>query len=181
MSDVKTTSAQKRIVKLIYDRWKASLENRDKSVTQIGNNFDDLVNELHVSGIPFQLADDTINEAIVAHYPPVPIAKMVYRKGKAEGRLRDMDFDEFINGWRSKIKNDAKNAFYAYYQLESDTQVAQEKEKKYGSMSKTEYKKQRRHMDAMPVVDLEDIDPQLQQHIGELEAELKKALESIDE
>jgi len=156
--------SDKRRAKQIYDRWKSGLINLDKSYNNISNNFDNLFFELYSASVVFDVAEDFIKDATAAHMPSLPIAKRTYSVMSSK-TTKHATFNEFYKSWKDGITDKAKNSFYSFFSLEGD----EEEEKKFGSMSKQEYTKQRKYAEQFPPLDINAIpdDP-----IGDMDFDL---------
>lgn len=156
---------------LIFDRWKAELKNMDRSKANVFNNFELLFVTLDDSKISFEVAHRVLHKAIEAHYPSKTVVDNTYRRLKPV--LNGESKPEFAEKWKENIAAAAKQAFYGLYSI--DGAVNQE-DKKYGSMSSSEYRKQRKYAEAHPILDwqlikLEPIMPEdLDVDLSDLEA-----------
>ena len=142
--------SDKRQAKKIFDRWKACLANADRSFDAVSGNFDELFYDFAKINIKADVAKSFLDEAVGAHLPAAMTAKWTYKR---------MDknvvgtFEEFFTSWKKTISDKAGASYYAMFPFEND----QEEEKKFGSMSKQEYMKQRRYAAQFPSIDLSEI------------------------
>jgi len=133
---------------LIFDRWKANLKEMDRSRANVENNFDLLFVTLDESKISFEVAHQILDKAIKAHYPPQIAVDNTYRRLKQA--LNGKTKQEFIVEWQENISAAAKRAFYGLFSIDG---VTEQEEKKYGSMSSSEYRKQRKYAESHPLLD----------------------------
>lgn len=145
-------SKQKK-AELIFDRWKADLKEMDRSKHQVQGNFELLFVTLEESKVEFDDAHVILDKAIKAHYPPQSAIDNTYRRLKP--MLSGKTKQEFLDEWKENIAAAAKRAFYGLYSI--DGAADQEEQKKFGSMSTTEYKKQRKYAESHPVLDWQSI------------------------
>lgn len=138
---------------LLLDKWKAELKFKDRSRMAVEGNFDGLFVTLFKSKIPFVIAYEIMGKAIKAHMPNDSVVKSTYIKIKSViGKTKE----EYESDWRENIDAKGKQVFYSYYNIDG-TSGNSDEELKYGSMSATEYRKQRAYVDAMPAIDWENI------------------------
>lgn len=131
----------------IFDKWKSSLPKRDRTKAYWQGNFEDLFDKLFRSKIEFEQAHGILDKAIKAHYPTYAVARKVYKRVKQMGTTSAES--EFIEDWHVQIADTAKRAFYDIYTIEGES----EEEEKYGSMSASEYRKQRKYAESHPLLD----------------------------
>jgi hypothetical protein len=136
---------------IILDKWKAELANRSRTRDQVEPNFEELFYKWHKAKLSYEQVIDLLPEAIKAHYPSDYVAKFTFKKMK---KFINKNEDEYIKEWKANIAAAAKRVFYSFYDPEENS----EEEKKYGSMSVMEYKKQRKYADSHPILDWESID-----------------------
>lgn len=156
---------------LIFDRWKADLKEMDRSRANVYNNFELLFVTLDSSKIPFDTAHQILPKAIKAHYPPQLAVDNTYRRLKP--MLSGKTKQEFLVEWQENIEAAAKRAFYGLYTIDG---VAEQEDKKFGSMSAAEYKKQRSYAESYPVLDWTSINIEPMS-----EEDLKIDLEDLEE
>jgi hypothetical protein len=142
----------KKIANLMLERWIAELRTKDRTTANVGNNFDEIFSALYNAGISFDDAYALVDKAVKAHYPSASTARKVYKLKKYEWSTMDKTEREFIDDWNNSIKDIGLQVFYNYFQIEGDEAV--KKKKTYGSMSQGEYLKQRKYIDAIPVLDV---------------------------
>ena len=137
----------KSVSKLILQKWIADLRDKDKKMSSVGGNFDELIEAWFTADVLFEEAYTLMKEAIKAHLPPISTAKYVYKKAKSKGTEKD-----FIDGWNKNIEDIAMQTFYEYYPIDAQV-TSTNKEAQFGSMSTKEYLKQRRYADSFPTID----------------------------
>lgn len=135
---------------LIFDEWKASLANRDRSHSSLLDNFDDLFSSMFYSAVEFEVAEEFLKEAIIAHLPSKSTVRFTYKRRKGNG----LSESEFFDEWKRLIEDRAKQAFYHNYPIVSE---AEEPEEVSGGMTKEEYIRTRRYADSFPRLDLRKI------------------------
>lgn len=138
---------------LLFDKWKAELKFKDRSRAAVEGNFDQLFATMYKSKIPFDIAHDVMGKAIKAHMPSDEVVKASYNKIKSViGKSKD----QYETDWKENIDAKGKQVFYSIFSIDGTTDNSEE-ETKYGSMSPSEYRKQRKYVEAMPLVDWENI------------------------
>jgi len=145
-----TNAAEEKKANLIFDKWKAELKELDRSRANVESNFDALFLKLKESKISFDVAHQILSKAIIAHHPNQSVIDNVYRRVKISGKPKQ----EFADEWKENIAAGAKRIFYSLYDIDGVEKDEPEEEKKeYGSMSASEYRKQRKHFDSIPELD----------------------------
>lgn len=149
---------------LIFDKWKAALKEMDRTRANVDNNFDILFSNLKNSKVSFETAHEILPKATTAHQPTDFVIDFVYKKTKGFGKTKQ----EYADEWKENISASAKRMFYSLYDIEGE---AKEEKKEYGSMSAKEYRLQRKHAEAFPLIDWEKIEikPMSEDDIKELE------------
>jgi len=145
----------RKVVKLILEKWIADLANKDRTINNVANNFDELFSEWYHAGISFEDAYALVEVAIKAHLPSAHMARSTYRLLKSKGPVYKTE-PEFIADWNKSIRDTGLQVFYNYFQIDGENPVQPEK-KNYGNMSTAEYLKQRRYADSFPAIKPEDI------------------------
>lgn len=145
---------------LLLHKWKTELKSKDRSQSNVGPNFDELIDVWDRSDIPFDTAFDLFKGAVRAHYPSDSCIRSVYKRLKPVMKKSEQEFKE---DWLSNIESTAYQSFYAVYDLD----VPIKPKMNTGSMSEKEYRLQRAHADSYPEIDLDTIDHRL--YIGEME------------
>ena len=143
-------SNPKTIANHIFKKWEADLSSKDRSRTAVSDNFSELFYELWKASIPFEVVEAIVPQAIKAHLPSRMIAGVTYKQLKP--RLNGQSFNDFMESWKKNISDKGYEAFYAQFPIEG---VEEKEEKKFGSMSIQEYNKQRKYVEAFPVLDIE--------------------------
>jgi len=133
--------------KLVFEAWRASLADRDRSHTKLIENFDDLFYEMDRYHIDFDLAHEYLDLAIAAHLPDKKTLRYTYKKTGGFG----MDEAEFHEKWKDKIRDAATNVFYTRFPLEDEEA---KEEANHGGMSREESLRQRRYSNSFPTLDL---------------------------
>ena len=136
--------------KKIFDRWKAYLSNADRSFDAVSGNFDELFYDFAKINIKADVAKGFLDEAIAAHLPAIMTAKWTYKR---MDKNVTGTFEEFFSAWKKTITDKAGASYYAMYPFDEDG----EEEKKFGSMSKQEYMKQRKYAAQFPSLDISAI------------------------
>lgn len=142
---------------LIFEKWKAELSKKDRSRKYVEGNFDDLFSTFHRSKVKFEDAYSFLTKSIVAHYPSRDAVKHTYRNLKSV--LYGKTESDFEKSWKEDIDSTAKRVFYSLYPIDGEEK---EEEAQFGSMSATEYRKQRAYADSFPRIDWENIKWELQ-------------------
>jgi len=175
----KPTTSQRRIAKLILDRWKAELTKMDRSFDNIAANFDELVSNMYLAETPFELAEENINAGIIEHYPSEHLAKIIWKGNKAAKKI-DKDFPTFYVDWKKAINSEGKQVFFSYYSLPSDETVNKNK-KTTGSVSVKEHRAQRRYAESFPILDTSTIEVKIKKVIGDMEEDFMKTVLGEDD
>lgn len=135
----------------IFEKWKVYLINADRGYDAISGNFDELFYDLAKADIKADTAKVFLGLATKEHLPAPAMAKWTYKR---------MDknivgtYEEFMANWTKNITDKATASYYAMFPFDSEEP---EEEKKYGSMSKQEYMKQRRYASQFPELDINSI------------------------
>ena len=137
---------------LIFERWKASLRNKDRSAECVVSNFDELFDDLSKAGATFEEAYDLLPSAIKVHQPLPGLIRSYWKLQKTRSRRFDLSEKEFAEKWCSGIADDATNSFYNSFPMQgqptSDGYAA-------GKISEKEYKLMRQHADQFKPLDLD--------------------------
>lgn len=156
---------------LIYERWKASLREKDRSREFVSANFDELFDAFNSAGATFEEAHAYLQQAIKVHLPSPGLAKATWKMVKNNPTNSEMTEKEFIDGWSKDISDKATNSFYHVYPLPEEHDNDGEP-KIYGSMSAKEYKLQRKHADSYPILDTEELEKRLQSCVFDPEKDI---------
>jgi hypothetical protein len=146
---------------LIYEKWKASLREKDRSKDFVSTNFDELFDVLNSAGATFEEAHAFLPQAIKVHLPSPGLAKATWKLVKNNQNNLEVSEKEFIDSWHKDIGDKATNSFYHIYSLPEDKDEDPEP-KVYGNMSVREYKLQRKHAESYPILDTEELERRLQ-------------------
>ncbi len=137
---------------LIFMKWKADLAEMDRSKPAVEGNFDLLFEQLHQTKTKMDDALPFLDKATKAHYPKIDVVKWTYKKVKHFNQYENQS--DFEKSWREFIGDAAKRVFFSIYDIDG---VDNNKEKKYGNMSASEYRKQQKYADSHPSIDWEAI------------------------
>lgn len=149
---MKSKAEQRKQARLLFDRWCASLADRDRSKSSLANNFDDLFFEMDQNFIEFEIAHEFLEQAITVHLPSKSTVEYTYKRG---GKKRWGTKEEFYDDWKRFIKDTATNVFYSRYPLPDEKK--EEESVLPTGMSRKEYLLQRKHADSFPQLDLSQI------------------------
>lgn len=141
---------ERKVADLIFDQWKSSLVDKDRSHSSLLDNFDELFESLKYANVEFETAEEYLKPAITAHLPSKHVLKFVYKKKKNPG----LSEQEFFEDWKRLIEDRAKQAFFFRFPL---PEPEEKKENPNKGMSKEEYIRQRRYADSFPSLDLSKI------------------------
>lgn len=148
---------------LIFQQWKASLAERDKSKGAVQRNFEELFDSLKAEGMEFEEAYSLLPKAIKAHYPASSHVKNAYKKWKYLNKWNSEK--ELEDQWRQDIENSAQVAFFNVYPVEVKSTPKKTEEEKdpiiFGSMTAEQYKIQREYAEEWPRVDLSEIEKRI--------------------
>ena len=155
---------------LIYERWKASLKDKDKSIDFVTQNFNELFDDLNGAGATFEEAHAYMYQAIKAHLPPPTLAKNIWKVMRNNPAHIGKSEKEFIDGWNQDISDKATNSFYNIYELPDDKEEDLDP-KVYGGgkISEKEYKLMRSHADKFTPVDLKSLEIETSETLTEEE------------
>jgi hypothetical protein len=156
---------------LIFEKWRASLREKDRSREFVSSNFDELFDAFNSAGATFEEAHSYLQQAVKVHLPSPGLAKTQWKLLKNAPAHADKTEKEFIDGWHQDITDRATNSFYHVYPLPEDKDDDNEP-KVYGSMSAKEYKLQRRNADSYPILDTEELEKRLQSCIFDPEKDI---------
>ena len=137
---------------LIFMKWKAELADMDRSKPAVEGNFDLLFDQLQRSKIKIDDALPFLDKATKAHYPSAYVIKYTYKRIKHFGKSESLS--DFGESWKEFIGNAAKRVFFSIYDIDG---AAANKEKTYGNMTASEYRKQQKYADSHPSIDWEAI------------------------
>lgn len=140
----------KTVANHIFKKWESELANKDRSRGAVSDNFGELFYDMWKASVPFDIAESFITQAVKAHLPSKVIAGVTYKQLKT--KLGGVSFPEFMESWKKNISDKCYESFYTQYPIEG---VQDKEEKKFGSMSIQEYNKQRKYVEAFPILDTE--------------------------
>ena len=148
--------------KMIYERWRASLRDRNKSKDYIYSNFYDLFADLKYTDISLDSAYLYLESAIKEHLPAAVLIKTLYKNRPAMAKR--ISETEFAQSWKDLIRDAAIKAFYDVYPLKSaqddinyNAVKTEEVDALPGGWSREEYRLQRAHADSFPQVDFSKV------------------------
>ena len=141
-------SKEEKKADLIFDKWKADLKEKDRSRNAVEGNFEELFLSLSQSKVSFEISHVILDKAIKAHYPPTSAVDHTYKRLKP---MMNKTKQEFLEEWKELISAAAKRVFYSLYSIDGVDE--QEAAKKYGSMSPSEYRKQRKYAESHTLLD----------------------------
>ena len=136
--------------RLIFERWKASLRDRNRSTEHVVSNFDDLFDDLAKAGATFDDAHAILPIAIKAHQPDQGLIRQLWKMKKSNPRF-DISEKEFGQNWCNDIADMATNSFYNSFPMPNQspsTNIPTDK------IDEKEYKLMRRHADQFRQLDL---------------------------
>ena len=173
------TDAQ--LARTIFNKWKASLSERDRSKKNVKVNFDDLWYELWAASIPYDIAELYLKEASAAHMPNHYMAQRTYKNLKT--LTFGQSFKEWIDDWKSDITDKCNNAFYERFpieELENREPPKPVADEAPIGMDKAEYKRQRRYIEQFPVIDLKKARKKMEEIERQMEENEDGSFDPID-
>ena len=176
---VRLLMTNKNTAQHLFNKWAAELRMKDRHWNNVQNNFEELFFELYKHEIPFEEANELVKLAVAKHLPDLGTAKRTFERVKKSEHYSGDTFQEWLNGWKKGIEDQGMQAFYAIYTPPALAEKAQE-EKKFGSMSQMEYRKQRRYSESFPTLNTEELEKRLEAGINNFEdffADLDNILE----
>jgi hypothetical protein len=157
-------------LKLVFERWKASLRDRDRSSEHVTNNFDELFDDLAKEGATFEEAHAILPQAIKAHQPAPSLIRAFWKLEKQRKRNFDFSEKEFAEKWCGDIADKATNSFYNSFPMQ-ETSAAQGYAS--GKISEKEHKLMRQHADKFKPLDLNTL-PDVNEDLMTDEEEIMK-------
>lgn len=144
---------------LIFERWKADLKNKDRTIDAVYGNFEELFNDLRVANATFQEAHSYLANAIKAHLPPSSLIKNTYRKIKSSPSMWAVSEKDFTDKWNGDISDFATNAFHDTFPLPKE-QEDDGGPKVYGNnkITEREYRLLRSHANQFESIDLKSLE-----------------------
>lgn len=167
MSEILTPE---KISQHIFQRWAAELRNKDRRWDNVRPNFEDLFFEMFKSDIPFDIAHQFLKPAVAKHLPNAAAAKNTWNRVKGMDQNAGLTFQEWLTGWKQGIEDVGIEAFYSIYSppAQKTEEVAAE-EKQFGSMSKKEYRLQRRYAESFPILNTDELVKRLEDGVDNYE------------
>lgn len=144
---------------LIFEEWKASLKDRNRSKDSVQGNFEALFEELKKANIDFNEAHALLSKAVKAHLPSIGLARNFYKTTKNSPKGTVYSEKEFIEEWNKDIEAKGTNAFFEVYPRPKVKDADDDGEPKvFGNMSAKEYRAQRKYADQFPVLNTEELE-----------------------
>jgi hypothetical protein len=140
-------------LQFIFERWKASLRDRDRSTEHVTSNFDELFDDMSKAGALFDEAYAFLPNAIKAHQPAPGLIRSFWKLTKTRSRTFDLSEKEFADKWCSDIADMATNSFYNSFPVQNPTQQNPDGYAA-GKISEKEYKLMRTHANQFKPLDL---------------------------
>lgn len=163
---------------LLFQQWKASLPNRDRSKDAVSINFTELFESLLAEGMTFEEAHELLPKAIKAHYPTSSHVKNAWKKWK---HLQKWDNEKaFEEEWQQDISNRASAAFFEVYPIKTKAlpKVAKvEEPKPIGKLTTQEYKLMREYADSIPSFDFDALE---REQVKDSDVDLDDLLRKVD-
>lgn len=157
-------------IKLVLDRWQASLQSKNKKKDGVKSNFEDLFQSWKSAGASFEdLYETYLPLAIKAHLPVPAIARNTYIFVKSANKKFNKTEKEFIEDWHKSIHDCATETFFEFFKaplFDEDNEP-----KVYGNMSAREYRSQRRYAEQFPILDTTELEKQWQENKYNLDIE----------
>lgn len=161
-------SLSEKRAKLIIERWAAELEHKDRTLSAVSGNFDEVFYELWKASVDFETVHEMLPDIVKHHLPNNFIASNTY---KARKHQLNQSFTEFMNDWKKLLKDKALQSFYSYFSVEGEDEFKEE-EKKYGNMSAQEYRRQRKYAESFPELDWRKLKAQMDEAMKNIENDL---------
>ena len=149
---------------LIFQQWKASLAERDRSKGAVQRNFEELFDNLKIEGMLSEEMYDLLPKFIKAHYPTSTHVKNAWKKWKHFNKWsNEKDLED---QWRQDVENSGQTAFFNIFPVEVKSTPKELKEERvepviFGSMTAEQYKLQREYAETWPRVDIAEIEKRL--------------------
>ena len=144
---------------LIFERWKASLQSKNRKREFINANFDELFEALRNAGATPEEARTMCPAAIKAHQPTSSTAKFVWNNVRRNPQFAGINENEFIADWNKDIADMATTSMFVFFPI-SDSGDDDGEPKVHGKMSSREHALQNAHADSFEMVDFEEVDKQ---------------------
>jgi hypothetical protein len=159
-------------LRLIFERWKASLRDRDRSTEHVVSNFDELFDDLAKADASFEEAYEILPIAIKAHQPAPGLIRQYWKLTKSRAKNFDLSEKEFADKWCGDIADMATNSFYNSFPMQS-TQPSDGYSD--GKISKKEYRLMRQHAERFKPIDFSTL-PDANEDLMTDEEEIMKLL-----
>lgn len=167
MSEIMTPE---KLSQHIFQKWAAELRNKDRKWDSVRPNFEDLFFEMFKSDIPFEVAHDFLKPATSKHLPNLATAKHTWNRVKGSKENTGLTFQEWFANWKQGIEDTGTEAFYSIYSPPSEkTEEVAKEETKFGSMSKKEYRLQRRYAESFPILNTDELVNRLESGVSDYE------------
>lgn len=141
-------------LQLIFQRWKASLRDRDRSTEHVVGNFDELFDDLAKAGATFEEAHELLPIAIKAHQPSPGLIRSYWKLMKTRRQKFDLSEKEFAEKWCGDIADMATNSFYNSFPVQ-EPEVEEPVAK--GTITEKEYKLMRQHANKFKPINLDSL------------------------
>lgn len=144
---------------LLFEEWKSSLKERDRSAPAVSSNFEALFEELKKAGATFEEAQEYLPKAIKAHQPAPGLARSIYRTtAKTNAKTAAYTEKEFVDKWNQDIHDAGTNVFFEFFPRAKVDPDDDGEPKVYGQMSAKEYRLQRKYADSFPRLNTEALE-----------------------
>lgn len=171
-----------RIAKESIKVWKKGIKQEQRRKDYMLDLFSCIFSDLSTNQIPKDIAESFMRDISSFMYPPAHVSKRVFENKKmSDPSLKHVTYQEYLQGWKEAIDEDAKNAFNEAYPDPNSTKIGAIKT--IGSMNYVEYKKQREYAESFPLIDPSSITlgNYSKEAFDELEKELLDMLQKMEE
>lgn len=174
------TLTAEKLASHIFQKWAAELRNKDRKFAAASNNYEELFFDLYKADVPFDVAHQYLKQAVTKHLPNHSMAKHTWTRVKNAPENSSKTFQEWFADWKQSLEDVGTEAFYSIYSppAEKTEEVAQE-EKKFGNMSKKEYRLQRRHAESFPILNTDELIKRYEDGIDSYEDFFKGVAENV--
>lgn len=142
-------SRHKKNAERVFKKWVADLKDKERTMKHVQGNFEELFEEMWRFSIPYEVAEQFLDEAVKEHLPSDYVAKTTYKLRQGHKK----PYMEWLKDWKDAIAGKGRKSFHLYFPIPED--APKKEKKKYGAMSAEEYNKQQKLADAFPEIDLE--------------------------
>ena len=154
----------------IFQKCSAELRNKDRRFAAARNNYEELFFDLFKSDVPFDIAHQFLKQATAKHMPNSATAKHTWARVKGADQNAGLTFQEWFTEWKKDLEDVGTEAFYSIYSPPSEkTEEVAVEEKAFGSMSKKEYRLQRRYAESFPILNTDELVRRLEQGVDNYE------------